>query len=521
MNLLNYIKKNRLTVAFSIVALGLVFLAIASRIKNPAVLETARDTPTVSLISVSDYREQKTVNLDNGTVQSLGQADLKSQITEPIAAANVKLGDSVAAGQLLVQLQNNDIRAQLDQAQAQLDGLEKGARPEDIALSQTGRDQAQASLVSSIKNSYSSSDDAVHNHVDKFFANPRQSNAVFLVVINIGSGQTTFHASDTDLASQINGQKYTLEKNLGGWQAAAMDLEPTSTTSDIENALALSKANLQKEIDFLNEMAPLVNGLSSGDVTYKQIIDGYKAEFSAARTTMNGALSALQGSETAWRSAQLALNLKVAGASSDQIKAAQAAVDGLRATLAKTSIVSPISGKVSYLSANVGELASSGQLIASVVNPNSLKVTAYVSESDRPLIAAGDPAIINGKIKGIVRSVSPVINSQTKNAQVDIIVTDSGNALVAGQNARVSIAAKVLAKTSDAYLLPIQAVQFSGANNQNYVFTVNSENTLTSVPVTTGALIGENVEITSGLTPDMKIISAVTGFETGEKVNIQ
>jgi hypothetical protein len=156
-----------------------------------------------------------------------------------------------------------------------------------------------------------------------------------------------------------------------------------------------------------------------------------------------------------------------------------------------------------------------------VINPNSLKVTAYASESDRPLIAAGDKAMINGNIKGTVQSVSPAINSQTKNAQVDIIVADSGNALAAGQNARVSITAKGLVKTSDAYLLPIQAVQFSGANNQNYVFTVNSENILAQVPVTTGTLIGENVEITAGLAPDMKIISTVTGFKTGDKVIIQ
>jgi len=519
MNPFTLIKQHKLAAVFSIIAVILVSVAIMNRVKNPALSQNGEELPTVSLINVNDYRQQQTINLDNGIVQSLGQADLKSQVSAQIAAVSVKLGDRVSAGQTLVQMQNSDIRAQLEQAEARLDELKKGSRPEDIAISQTARDESQAALINSVKDAYAKSDDAIHNHIDKFFTDARQANAQFLVVTSAGGSQATFRASDTDLAIAVSKQKYPMEQMLADWKDLAMDLQPSSDAAAIENALALSKTNMQKEIDFLNQMAPLVNSLSSDNATYKQIIDGYKTEFSAARATVGGSMASLQGSETAWRSAQKALSLKLAGASAEQIRQSQAAVDALQAALAKTVVISPISGEISYISARVGELATPGLLLASVVNPATLKIKTYASENDLPMIAALSDAMIDGNAKGVVQSVSPAVDPQTKKAEVDILVTENGQPpIVIGQNVSVKISGKISGQ-NNGYLLPIQAVQFSG--NENSVMAVNGDGAIATVGVTTGEVIGENIRITKGLSPDMKILSSVRGFKNGDKVNIQ
>ena len=519
MNFFTFFKQHKLNFSFAIIAIALVTLIIASRIKNQAQIQTPAETPTVSLISVSDYLAQRTISLDSGIVQSLGQADLKSQLSGQIEQVNVKLGNNVASGQVLVQLQNRDIAAQLAQAQANLEGLKKGSRPEDIALSKTTADEAQTALINSIKDSYAKSDDAIHNHIDKFFVNPRQSNAEFLITANVGGNTAAFQAQDFDLANQISGQKYQLEPMLTGWQNILKNILPGSDISVIENAAALSKENLQKEIDFLNAMAPLVNNLFTDNATYKQIIDGYKTEFSAARNAISGALNSLQASQTALKTAAEALNLKLAGATNEQIQQAQASVDAIKATLAKTAIAAPINGKVSYIDANIGELATPGQLIATVVNPNALQVKSYASEADLASIAIGNQVAIDGNATGIVKNISPAVDPQTKKAEIIVMVTKNGSpSIIIGQ----SVSLKIISKTLGAntmYLLPIAAVQFSGA--QNSVLVVNQNNIIEQIPVTTGELIGENVQITNGLMPNMKILSSVRGFKSGDKVNIQ
>ncbi|MCU0653230.1 MAG: hypothetical protein MUD10_03140, partial [Candidatus Pacebacteria bacterium] len=69
------------------------------------------------------------------------------------------------------------------------------------------------------------------------------------------------------------------------------------------------------------------------------------------------------------------------------------------------------------------------------------------------------------------------------------------------------------------YSLPIPAVQFTDSGN--FVLTVGNDGVIAGAPVTVGELVGENVQITGGLTPDMKILSSVRGFKAGGKVRIQ
>jgi len=528
MKTIDFIKQRKVSILFLAIAFIMVAAIFSSRSANQKMNNAGDETQTVSLINVDDYRQENSVELDSGTVESLGQAELKSQLSAPIAKVNVVLGDRVAAGQILVELKNDDIKAQLDQAQAgqiaaqaRLDEVVRGARPEDLQISKTSLEQAQNNLLNSVKDAYAKSDDAIHNHIDKFFANPRQSNAEFQIIVNAGTSQSTFEGSNPELADNMGHKKYEIEKILENWQIQLAGLNP----SNIEANVSLAKQNLQAQIDFLNEMAPLVNSISTDNATYKQTIDGYKTEFSAARSTISGSQSSLNSSETSWKASKEALTLKEAGASSEQIKQAQAAaaqakasVASLEATLEKTAIRSPIDGKISQISGRVGELATPGQLIASIVNPDALRVKTYISENDLSLVSENDPVTINGTAKGIVQTIAPAINPQTKKIEVNIIVTENSQkpAIIAGQNVSLKIANRN--NKNNTYLLPIQAVQFSGGNN--YVFTVDN-GLVKQVPVTTAELVGENVEVVNGLQSGTKIISSVRGLEAGEKVNIQ
>jgi len=74
----------------------------------------------VTLVNAATFRTDSVTVSANGTVESHSQADLKSQTSAPIAVIHVAIGDPVAQGQIILELQNADIRAQLAQAEAQL-----------------------------------------------------------------------------------------------------------------------------------------------------------------------------------------------------------------------------------------------------------------------------------------------------------------------------------------------------------------------------------------------------------------
>jgi len=511
------IRKNWRLTAILVVAVLIVVGILGYRIKqNSAVTNPAASVPTVSLIAIKDYLEPAAITLDNGTVESVSQADLRAQVSAPISQVNANLGDNVGAGQIIAAQKNEDIQAQLASAQANLQTAQTGDRPEDLAISQTQVDQAKAALASAIQDAYAKSDDAIKNHIDKFFANPETSNLQFSIVIDAGAGGVVQFGSDqTDAQRQAETDKIALIAKMSAWQKSVSD-----PAISLETNLALAKNNLNYIINFLNDMSQAVNPLTSDNATYKQILDGYKTELSASRATISVTLSALQGTETSWRVASQTLALKQAGSTPEQLKQAQSAVDALQAQLDKTYIRAPFFGKVSFLDAKIGELASPGQLVATIVNPGALQITTYASANDLPNIAIGDTVAINTTSAGIVSRVSPAVDPQTKKAQLIVSVSsnDPKSPIIIGQTVALNIQSKKLAQTTPVYLLPLQAVR---SNSEDFVYTVDQNNAVQPIPVTTRNLVGESIEVSGNLASDLKIISSTSGLSAGDKVIVQ
>jgi multidrug resistance efflux pump len=80
--------------------------------------------------------------------------DVNSKVTGRIAWIGVEKGDKVRAGQVLVRLEDQEFRAQVQQARgsvaaadARLKQLQHGSRPEEIQQSSANLDEARANLA--------------------------------------------------------------------------------------------------------------------------------------------------------------------------------------------------------------------------------------------------------------------------------------------------------------------------------------------------------------------------------------
>lgn len=130
-----------------LVLLGIVAVAVRLFSASVPEVQTVRATPLSS--SGGD-----TVLQAAGYIVAHHTIDVNSKVTGRIAWIGVEKGDKVKAGQVLVRLEDQEFRAQVEQARgavgiakARLDQLEHGSRPEEIDQASANLDEARANVA--------------------------------------------------------------------------------------------------------------------------------------------------------------------------------------------------------------------------------------------------------------------------------------------------------------------------------------------------------------------------------------
>jgi len=488
---------------------------------------------TVAVLAASDLGHMTGVISAEGTLESLEQAELRSQLSAPVTRVAVRIGDRVSVGSPLVTLQGRDILAQLDQAkaglkaqEARLRELQKGARPEDISMTQTDLAKAQSDLaniyanMSTVLNDvYAKADDAVQNQTDPMVdrGTPTSPRLLFLL-------------KDSQMQIDVEYLALVATDQLSAMRSEIDTLQGDADRVRVEAVLASTKTRLVKVSDFLNKMAEAIQsqyGLSSATAElYKRNIATARAEVTAALSIVNAQEQAIIAHKTNIKRVEDQLSLKQSGATHEQLETQEAAVaqaranvEQLQAHYAKTIITAPISGTIASVSVRIGELLTPGQSVVSIVNKEGLQVTLFVSDLDVQFIEEGSEAIIGEHINGRVLRIAPSVDKSTRKVEVTVLVVDKAPTLVIGQNVSVAIRVRQPAEGAGVFMVPVQALRV--AENVMYVYTVNVDGIVEEHRVITGRILGEVVEVIGGLDPEMRIVSIAQAVRAGQKVNVQ
>lgn len=497
MSIFSYLKTH------SVLATTLVLVAIAASIITGRVAgskSTTTNTGTnikhVTLVDIDSFRADSSRIAVDGVVESVSQVDLKSQISAPLSNLMVGLGDSVIAGDIIAELSNADIRAQLDQAKASLS-------LEDVSVESTRR-----AAIDAMTDAYIKADDAVRTNIDPMFLN------------NTGtSPQLSTYIVDKNLYNEIKALRSDLDPIFVSWKTAIGNLSEKSTDEFLQSTLASTQRNISIIRTLLNKISQGLNYTATialpSDLV---IINAWKTTISTQRAYMSAVDTSITASTKALSSA-----LITSGSNTSSSSVANAGVRNLEAALAKTIIRAPISGKIAALPLRVGELASPGQLIATIVGPGGLEIDAYASGEDIDKINKGAIATINGKATGIVVNVAPSVNQTNKKLQVKILLDNPDNSgLVIGENVSAYIQGSLLSQAlSDVtpYRLPIQNVKIVPGNA--YIFTVDQNSKIVKHSVLINKVDGDYIEITGDVRPGMKIATPVYELEEGQVVTTE
>lgn len=145
-------------------------------------------------------------------------------------------------------------------------------------------------------------------------------------------------------------------------------------------------------------------------------------------------------SDSQWDQIQMQRQVAIAG-----VKQAQAALDMAHTQLGYATIKAPISGYVSNLAYQPGDLTTPQKPFATIHQTLTVKLTINVTEYDLGFIREGQRTEISVNtypdivFEGKVKTVSPVIDPMTRTAKVEIIANNKYERLKPGMFARINI----------------------------------------------------------------------------------
>lgn len=182
-------------------------------------------------------------------------------------------------------------------------------------------------------------------------------------------------------------------------------------------------------------------------------------------------------------------------------------------------IKAPISGTVTQVAAKEGNMTAPGQTLVKIENQNSLSVTTSVNPYEVSLLNEGDIVIVegdSGNARGEIISISPTADEFSRKIKIEISITSRKNNIIPGSFVKINFSSTAKNKL----FIPLNSI--SGIDgDKKTIKTVDSKNLIKHKKIETGEIIGNYIEVLSGLTGNEKLVKATTAFiQENEKVEI-
>lgn len=502
MSIYTYIR-NHAVIVGSITFVVIAGFIIGGRVASRKTPENTGETAikTVTLVPAASFKNGLTKVTTDGTVESVSQVDIKSQISAPLSSVNVVIGQNVSVGQTLAQFQNAGISAQLAQARSAL-ALAEG----QFSTGAVSVESARKAAINAVHDAYQKADEGIHNDI-----NP-------MLVTNVNSSYTIYSfTTDAKVFNTLTNDFIPLSSIMADWKKNIDALTASSSDQAIHDNIDLAQKNIAHISNLLNNISGVLNDaqrINSGDSL--DTINAWQVLVATLRTTMSTQTASLTTAESTLTNATVSHS----GAGNAQVEAARAGVANLEAEFAKTIITSPINGKIAALPLRTGELATPGQLIATVVGNGGLQVKVFISAEDVTKIKIGAKTLIENTLPGRVINISPSIDDATKKVEVKVAVDAPNTSLIIGKNVSVSIDVdSPTSSVSTSYILPIQNIKITPGSAS--VFTIDQNSLLVKHDVVLGKVEGNSVEVVRGLNDSMNIVTPVYELEAGQKVTVK
>lgn len=371
---------------------NLILIGVVAVILVLVILSRGKSGDTFRTVTVSTAAIQQEISV-TGRVQPSKKAGLSFEMPGRISSIAAKIGQNVFAGQFLMSLDLGELNAQKLNAQAgviaskaRLDQLVNGARSEDVAVFQTSLENSSEGLISSsmagldaAKNSMITLTDAQYAYFNNNYSDSIKIRDAKEAVLQKIYGQPYLGGIATFYFSQLS-------------DVITPKIDNAGKSADYGDVLAVSgeiKEILSKSQDALGI---IYNVMESSPE---------KTNIGAAKTNILNQISTLTSAQSAFKNAQDQLSLKKASATQFDIEIAKSQLDQAKANLAviqaqinKRVIIAPISGIVTEINGEIGEISSSGKPAISLISSSKYEIEVQIPEADITSAKVGNEAVV-------------------------------------------------------------------------------------------------------------------------------
>jgi multidrug efflux pump subunit AcrA (membrane-fusion protein) len=290
----------------------------------------------------------------------------------------------------------------------------------------------------------------------------------------------------------------------------------TTTNATVPEDMTKAKADVDSARQALDAAKKVldsrINLLRQGAIAQKLVDDARVAEVQA-QAQFDTASEHLKSLQNVGRVEQV----KSAQA---QMQAAKAHYESAQAQLSYAEIRSPMNGVIADRPLNIGEVASAGSPVFTIVDISRVVARANVPAQQAGMLRVGERATISGsggEITGKITVVSPAVDPSTTTLQVWVEAPNPGEKLKLGSTVHVSMDAGVI---PDALVIPVSALLASDDGSEK-VMIAGSDGLAHEQKVEVGIRSGDSVQILSGVKPgDQVITEGALGLDDKAKIEI-
>ena len=325
---------------------------------------------------------------------------------------------------------------------------------------------------------------------------------------HVREGQLVAVLEDRDLVASAQESKQLYEQAQATYEnttAATMPDDLTKAKADVES--------FRQALDAAQRLYENRQTLLRQGALAQKLVDDAKVALVQAQSQFDTAQQHLKSLQTVGRTEQL----KSAQA---QEAAAKAHYENAQAQVSYAEVRSPMSGVISDRPVNVGELASSGSALVSIVDLSRVVARASIPVQQSAALSVGDRATISSagvELTGKVTVVSPAVDPNTTTIQVWVEAPNPRERLKLGSTVQISVDAGTV---PNAIVVPVSALLASDEGGEK-VMVAGSDGLAHERPVKIGIRSGDDVQILDGVKEgEQVIIQGGLGLDDKAKIQI-
>lgn len=247
-----------------------------------------------------------------------------------------------------------------------------------------------------------------------------------------------------------------------------------------------------------------------------------EAQANAAEATANADRArAVQGSG-AISAQQVTQYLTQEQTARARVESAKAQLDSQLLRLKHTQLLAPDSGIISARNATVGSVVGAGTEMFKLIRQGRLEWRGEVTSSELARVTPGTVVTVTApggaQAKGRVRLVSPTVDVATRNGlvYVDLDTRQVSAGSLQGKSVGASFKPGMFARgefelgSSQALTVPQTAVVVR--DGFSYVYRIGTDNRVNQLKVQTGRVVGDQVEVLSGVKPEDTLVTSGGSF---------